>query len=282
MPALLNRARMTTATTGTGTITLGSAVSKYQSFAAAGAVDGRSYRYVIEDGTAWEIGIGAYTSSGTTLTRGLVQSSTGSLLNLSGSAEVFISPIAADIIAGFSNSPMISTGLSGQYVSAPWTVDPTPGGTTMTSNRFYLVPVFLSAHRTWTRIGIRCEAWTSNKNVRLGIYNDAGGKPGTLVLDAGVVTLAASSTNYEITISQALDSGLYWLLAVAESTGTATASCFSTTDVYPVLGYSSGLSRFNGYYRSGSYAALPSDETSQTYTLTTTATFTPIVWLRVA
>lgn len=96
MPALLNRARMTTATTGTGTITLGSAVSGYQSFAAAGAVDGRSYRYVIEDGNAWEIGVGTYASSGTTLSRTLLESSTGSLLSLSGSAEVFISPIAQD------------------------------------------------------------------------------------------------------------------------------------------------------------------------------------------
>lgn len=96
MPGLLNRARMTTATTGTGTITLGSAVTKYQTFAAAGAVNGRAYRYVIEDGNAWEIGVGTYTSSGATLTRGLVQSSTGALLSLSGSAEVFISPIAQD------------------------------------------------------------------------------------------------------------------------------------------------------------------------------------------
>ena len=96
MPDVFNRARMTTATTGAGTITLGSAVSKFQSFAAAGVTNATVVHYTIEDGTAWEIGTGTYTVTGTTLSRTLVQSSTGSLLNLSGSAEVFITaPLTA-------------------------------------------------------------------------------------------------------------------------------------------------------------------------------------------
>jgi len=104
MGLLYNLARMTTATTGTGTITLGSAVSGFVTFADAGVTNGQVVTYAISDGSNSEIGIGTYTSAGTTLTRDTVLRSTNSTgsytgkINLSGSAQVMITPSAEDIL----------------------------------------------------------------------------------------------------------------------------------------------------------------------------------------
>ena len=88
---LADRVQETTTTTGTGTVTLAGAATGYQTFAAVG--DGNSTYYTIEGGTEWEVGIGTYTSSGTTLSRITVLSSSnsGSLVNFSaGAKNVFV------------------------------------------------------------------------------------------------------------------------------------------------------------------------------------------------
>ena len=111
MPNLHNLARMTTGTTGTGTITLGGAATiggvTYMTFAAAGVVNNELVYYGIADTGGTEVGYGTYTSSGTTLSRNVIASTnSNTALNLSGSAQVFITSVAAaggDILPGTAN-----------------------------------------------------------------------------------------------------------------------------------------------------------------------------------
>ena len=110
MAVLKNRAKMSTSTTGTGTITLGSAEDGYQSFADAGVANADVVRYVIEDGSNWEIGTGTYTATGTTLSRTVSESSNSdAAINLSGSATVFIGATAEDIPALYAANPSSAT-----------------------------------------------------------------------------------------------------------------------------------------------------------------------------
>ena len=97
MAKLFNRAKMTTSTTGTGTVSLGSASVGFQSFASAGVSNSDVVQYVIEDGSNFEIGTGTYSTSGTTLTRSPTESSnSNNAINLSGAATVSVTAIDDD------------------------------------------------------------------------------------------------------------------------------------------------------------------------------------------
>lgn len=124
MPLVVrDRVKETTTTTGTGTLTLAGAAAGFQSFSVIG--NGNTTYYTITNGIDWEVGIGTYTSSGTTLSRDTIleSSNSGSAVNWgSGSKDVFVTYPAeravyvdgSSITPGSSASLPIANGGTGQ------------------------------------------------------------------------------------------------------------------------------------------------------------------------
>lgn len=94
MPLVVkDRVRETTSSTGTGTITLAGAAPGFQSFAVIGNANTTYYAIVDASTGAWEVGIGTYTASGTTLSRDTILESSngGAAVNFAaGVKDVFV------------------------------------------------------------------------------------------------------------------------------------------------------------------------------------------------
>lgn len=116
--ALFDMARMfVAAAPGTGSILLGSAVSGYQTFAAAGITDSEQSSYNLSDFDAngnliaWEVGSGTYESIGPMLARSPTYSSNGnSLINASARAQVWLTALAVDFYPAEQNVSVTGNG----------------------------------------------------------------------------------------------------------------------------------------------------------------------------
>jgi len=108
-----DRVRETTTTTGTGTITLGGAATGFQSFSVIGDANTTFYTIQLSNTNEWEVGIGTYTLSGTTLSRDTIleSSNSGSAVNFSaGTKDVFVTyPAEKAIYLGNLPTKMVVT-----------------------------------------------------------------------------------------------------------------------------------------------------------------------------
>ena len=112
---LKDRVKETTTTTGTGTVTLLGAVTGFQSFSVIGNTNTTYYTIAGQSGNEWEVGVGTYTASGTTLSRDTVLSSSnsGSLVSFSaGTKDVFVTYPSGYAVAS------TNVGTSGQVLTS--------------------------------------------------------------------------------------------------------------------------------------------------------------------
>lgn len=111
-----DRVQETTTTTGTGSVTLAGAVTGYQTFAAVG--NGNTTYYCIADqgGANWEVGIGTYSTSGPTLARTTVLSSSnaGSLVTFAAGTKTVFVTYPSEVAVYASNSPTATYVLTAQ------------------------------------------------------------------------------------------------------------------------------------------------------------------------
>jgi hypothetical protein len=144
-------------------------------------------------------------------------------------------------------------------------------------NRMYAIPFIVDSLISVDRIGITVNTADSTGSVRLGVYESSAGLPSSLLIDAGTVSITTTG-NKEITISQTLLPGLYFLAAVGQSingNGRVVGVGGVTFQMKSTLKTSVPFANAGGYYGDGVSGALPS-----VFGVPTNSGFATFVFLR--
>jgi len=235
---LADRVKETTTTTGTGTVTLLGASSGFQSFAAVGNANTTYYCIAAQTGTEWEVGIGTYTSVGTTLSRTtvLASSNAGSLVVFSaGTKDVFVTyPSSRSIYADGTTLTATNSSI----------LPATSGGTSYAS---YAVGDILYASTT-TALSKLPDVATGSAIISGGVgVAPSYGKIGLTTHVSGILPVANGGTNASTASITSFNNITGYTAAGATGT-TSTNLVFSTspTLVTPALGVPTSVTLTNG------------------------------------
>jgi hypothetical protein len=235
---LADRVKETTTTTGTGTVTLAGASTGFQSFAAVGNGNTTYYCIAAQTGTEWEVGIGTYTSVGTTLSRTtvLASSNAGSLVTFSaGTKDVFVTyPSSRSIYADGTTLTATNSSI----------LPATSGGTSYAS---YAVGDILYASTT-TALSKLADVATGSAIISGGVgVAPSYGKIGLTTHVSGILPVANGGTNASTASITSFNNITGYTAAGATGT-TSTNLVFSTspTLVTPVLGTPTSVTLTNG------------------------------------
>lgn len=228
-----DRVQETTNTTGTGTLTLAGAVSGFRSFAAIG--NANTTYYTIVSGTDWEVGLGTYTSVGTTLSRDTVYSSSAggtTKINVAAGASVFCTYPASESVSTdtLSSPPPIGD------------VAPNTGTFTTIASTFSPTNADPAVHLTGTpnsstagRVGVLAigpDFTAADKNIMASLVQDINDYTQIIVQNPNTGT--AASADIVVNNNNTVGAGTYGDFGINSSnyTGTGSFSLANATYLY--------------------------------------------------
>jgi len=227
---LLDRVRELTTTNGTGTITLNGAVSGFQAFSVIGNGNSTYYTIYHQSTGAWEVGIGTYTSSGNTLSRTTVLSSSngGALVPfVTGSKDVFVTypaerSVYKDTADAYTVQSAFNTLTANTATLTAGTVSTTPASGTDIANKSYVDTVAAAGIHYHAPVFDESPATAGHLNA---LYNQPGGSgvgvgatltnngtKAALVIDGVLMTVGKRVLIYNQT--SAFQNGVYTVTTV--------------------------------------------------------------------
>jgi len=251
---LADRVQETTTTTGTGTVTLAGAVSGFQSFAAVGNANTTYYTIAGQTTSEFEIGIGTYTTSGTTLSRDTILTSSNSNLAVNfsaGTKNVFVTyPASRSVyVNGTTITPTNSGILPVASGGTGITTTPTNGQLLVGNGTNYTVATLGSGTGISTTTGAGTLTVTNSgvtSNVAGTGISVSGATGAVTVTNSGVTSIVAgtgisvsgatgavtvTSTVTGATITGTTTSGTYYVVGTTSTSGSLTTASISNTNV---------------------------------------------------
>lgn len=254
---LANGVKETTATTGTGMVTL-SQQSGFVRFSDVFSV-GRPVHYAIQDGNNWEWGIGEVGASNTllrstilaTLSSGVYDEASPSALSLSGSAVV----MCAGTTQAMMRPCLIAAGsyINAVTIPANYMDSADFGGLLLTANRTYVHPVLLATAGPIKKLGVEVSTAATGSTVAVGLFEfRPDGEPGRTL--AAVEVSGAATGNQLATLANPLllPPGWYWAGLLSDGAPTIRGT---TAIISPSCGKTANRwVRYNYFNQEGSYA----------------------------
>ena len=148
-----------------------------------------------------------------------------SFLDLKGGStgQILTKQTATDLDFTWTNPATYAPSLikkTGRYYRSLHTTTATTA-VTATVNTTYFTPIFFAASTSIDRIAISTgSTFSGTSSVRLGVYNDSSGQPGSVAVDGGTVSCTAASTAYTVTVSTTLAAGIYWIALNSQTAAT--------------------------------------------------------------